>query len=74
MEGDFLRRWRLYLDRGEERVEFSHHRKIEKLEVKNEHIQEVKNELKKEAVLEIGRSEEIAQEQELDPGLGLGDF
>lgn len=74
MEGDFLRRWRLYLDRGEERVEFSHHRKIEKLEVKNEHIQKVKNELKKEAVLEIGRSEEIAQEQELDPGLGLGDF
>ena len=74
MEGDFLRRWRIYLDRGEERVEFSRHRKIEKMEVKNEHIREVKKELQKEAVLEIGRSEEIAQEQELDLGLGLGDF
>lgn len=69
MEGEFLRRWQLFQQRGEQKVEFEVHQTIEKLEVKKEALQELKKELQKEAPLEIGRSDDLELEQDL--GLSL---
>ena len=68
-EGEFLRRWQLFQKRGEQKVEFARHRKIEKHDVAKEAIQELKKELQREAPLEIGHSDELELEQDL--GLSL---
>ena len=64
-EGEFLRRWQLFQKRGEQKVEFARHRKIEKLEVTKEALKELKKELQKDAPLEIVRSDDFDLEQDL---------